>query len=133
MSDKGFCWFGLTGAKTPGSCPAVLSSMARHRTKRSGARETGVDARLLGVAGVYFNATRSGIVIVFRGQAVGGRPRTSPEVKEAAFVDLTPDTVERYIKRPQALCRVLDAMQVKPVPYEAYDVRPYRPIERMGG
>jgi 8-oxo-dGTP diphosphatase len=93
--------------------------------------ETGLEVRPLGVTGVYHNATRNILCVVFRAQPTGGTLRTSPETQEVAYVPLTPENVGEYLTRPHFRQRVVDALRGSPVPYEAYQVDPFISLLRL--
>ncbi|MCM3768503.1 NUDIX domain-containing protein [Neobacillus niacini] len=93
--------------------------------------ETGIEVKLFGITGIYSNGNT--ISIVFLGEARGGKLTTSNETKEVQFVNLNHANVSHYIKRGKFIPRVLDAMNGKFAPYEAFKIRPYELIERLEG
>lgn len=92
--------------------------------------ETGIEVTLQGVTGVYSNG--STISIVFRGSCVGGELRVSEETKDVRFVKINKTNVHHYIRRGKFIPRVLDAMTGNCIPYEAFKVRPYEGLNRIG-
>lgn len=95
--------------------------------------ETGIEARIDGLTGVYYNTERSICNLVFRGLAVGGRLATSPETTEVRFIDLDESGVPELVTRPHFRRRELDAMRGQTAPYEAFRVRPYKLVHRSMG
>lgn len=92
--------------------------------------ETGIEVTLQGVTGVYSNG--STISIVFRGSCAGGELRVSDETKDVRFVKIDQTNVHHYIRRGKFIPRVLDAMKGNCIPYEAFKVRPYELLNRIG-
>ncbi|MBY0097294.1 NUDIX domain-containing protein [Mesobacillus maritimus] len=90
--------------------------------------ETGIMVRLSGITGVYSNGKT--IAIVFRGTMMGGKLTTSEETQDVRFVRLNPSNVSTYIKRGKFIPRVLDGLKGKCIPYEAFQVRPYKLVKR---
>ncbi|MFD1040643.1 NUDIX domain-containing protein [Virgibacillus byunsanensis] len=93
--------------------------------------ETGLNVTLDGITGAYSNG--STISIVFCGKCIGGRLTTSDETESVRFVKINSSNVSQYIKRAKFIPRVLDAMNGKCVPYEAFKVRPYELVTRLQG
>ncbi|WP_066151040.1 NUDIX hydrolase [Halalkalibacter krulwichiae] len=93
--------------------------------------ETGVEVKLEGVTGIYSNGET--VSIVFCGKCIGGNLKKSSETQDVRFVKLDSSNVLSYITRGKFIPRVLDAMNGSCIPYEAFKVRPYRLIKRLGG
>ena len=96
--------------------------------------ETGIVIRPLGITGVYFNATKHVISIVFKAEYVSGELNIQQEeIKEAKFIHLNETNIDEYITRPQQKSRTLDAMKAKSyVPYETWEVNPtYNLLTRL--
>ncbi len=92
--------------------------------------ETGIEVNLEGVTGIYSNG--STISIVFRGSFAGGELRVSDETKDVRFVKIDKTNVSDFIRRGKFIPRVLDAMTGNCIPYEAFKVRPYELLNRIG-
>ncbi|KEF35953.1 ADP-ribose pyrophosphatase [Schinkia azotoformans MEV2011] len=92
--------------------------------------ETGIKVKLQGVTGVYSNG--STISIVFRGSCAGGELSVSDETKDVRFVKIDKTNLNCFIRRGKFFPRVLDAMEGNCVPYEAFKVRPYELLNRIG-
>ena len=90
--------------------------------------ETGIIVKLSGITGVYSNGRT--IAIVFRGKMIGGKLTTSEETQDVGFFALNLSNVSNYIKRGKYIPRVLDGLKGKCVPYEAFQVRPYKLVKR---
>jgi 8-oxo-dGTP diphosphatase len=90
--------------------------------------ETGIMVKLSGITGVYSNGKT--IAIVFRGKMIGGNLTTSEETQDVQFFPLNPSNVTNYIKRGKFIPRVLDGLKGKCIPYEAFQVRPYKLVKR---
>jgi len=90
--------------------------------------ETGIIVKLSGITGVYSNGKT--ISIVFRGKMIGGKLTTSEETQDVRFFPLDPSNVSTYIKRGKFIPRVLDGLKGKCIPYEAFQVRPYKLVKR---
>jgi 8-oxo-dGTP diphosphatase len=90
--------------------------------------ETGIIVKLFGITGVYSNGKT--ITIVFRGKMIGGKLTTSEETQDVRFFPLNQSNVSTYIKRGKFIPRVLDGMKGKCIPYEAFQVRPYKLVKR---
>lgn len=95
--------------------------------------EAGVEVRLTGVSGVYQNAGRSIVTVVFRCEAVGGEPLASGETQEAGFFAVNAANAASYVTRPHFRSRLLDALAGKSVPFEAFRVRPHQLLKRLEG
>lgn len=96
--------------------------------------ETGVVIRPVGITGVYFNATKHVLSVVFKAEYVSGEIRIQPEeIQEAGYVRITESNIDEYITRPQQKSRTLDAMRAKGmIPYETWEVAPsYRLVTRI--
>ncbi|MBM4764813.1 NUDIX domain-containing protein [Bacillus sp. B15-48] len=93
--------------------------------------ETGIIVKLFGITGVYSNGET--IAIIFRGKRTGGELRTSEETKEVGFFPVDPVNLSTYVKRGKFIPRVLDAMNGQYIPYEAFQVRPYKLVKRYDG
>lgn len=101
-----------------------------HALHREILEETGVDARIEGLSGVYYNTQRGICTLIFRGVAVGGSLATSSETTEVKFFRLDASSAGELITRPSYRVRVLDAMKGRTVPFEAFRVRPYELVRR---
>lgn len=96
--------------------------------------ETGIVIRPLGITGVYYNATKHVLVVVFQAEYVSGDIRVQPEeIAEATYIELNETNISDYITRPQQQSRTLDAMKAKAfVPYETWEVNPvYNLVSRL--
>ncbi|MGE7920799.1 NUDIX hydrolase [Viridibacillus sp. NPDC093762] len=96
--------------------------------------ETGIEIRPIGITGVYFNATKHVLSVVFKAEYVSGEIKIQPEeIKEAKYIQLNESNIDRYITRPQQKTRTLDAMRAKSfVPYETWEVNPeYNLLSRL--
>lgn len=93
--------------------------------------ETGIYVKLLGVTGVYSNGSM--VSVVFRGEYKGGNIKTSNETKDVGFLKIDSSNVMQYITRQKFRSRVLDAMKGNCTPYEAFKVRPYELLRKLGG
>ena len=96
--------------------------------------ETGIVIRPIGITGIYFNATKHVISVVFKAEYVSGELEIQPEeIKEAKFIELNEFNIDRYITRPQQKSRTLDAMRATCfVPYETWEVNPtYNLLTRL--
>jgi 8-oxo-dGTP diphosphatase len=114
------------GQVDAGETPAIA-------VRREVLEETGIEIRLKGVSGVYFNLSIGLMSIVFRAVAEAGSARPSEETSAVRFVALTEKTLAEYVTRPQFAARVRDAMHGTTVPLESFEVRPYAKIERFEG
>lgn len=88
--------------------------------------ETGIAIRPLGITGVYYNATKRVLSVVFKAQYAGGDIRIQPEeVIEAKFIRIDESNIGQYITRPLTRSRTLDAMRATCfVPYETWEAAP---------
>lgn len=112
------------GHVDPGETPAEAA-------RREVLEETGLRVEPMGVTGVYFNTPLGLLNLVFQARLLGGELRTSEETSEVGFYPLTPETAARLLRREHHLTRVVDALSApSPVPFEAFQVRPYRSLER---
>ena len=96
--------------------------------------ETGILIRPIGITGVYYNATRHVLAVVFKAAYIGGDIKIQPEeILEARYIRLDESNVGQYITRPQQRSRTLDAMKAKHfVPYETWEVSPeYNLLSRL--
>jgi ADP-ribose pyrophosphatase YjhB (NUDIX family) len=93
--------------------------------------ETGIEAALYGMTGIYMNVRRGIVNVAFAGKSVGGAPRTSDETQDVRFVALSEANLSEYVTRPHFRIRIQDAMRGAYAPYEAFDVRPFRSILRL--
>ncbi|WP_135555721.1 NUDIX hydrolase [Paenibacillus cymbidii] len=86
--------------------------------------ETGIVIRPLGISGVYFNATKHVLVVVFKAAYVSGEIAIQPEeIQEARYIAITEANIDHYITRPQQRSRTLDALKAERlVPYETWEV-----------
>lgn len=91
--------------------------------------ETGIQIWVAGVTGVYSNIGRSIQTVAFRGAAVGGALLTSLETLEVGFYRL--EEAFGLVRRPHFRSRLLDAMNGKVVPYEAFRVTPDQLLARV--
>ncbi|WP_033828809.1 NUDIX hydrolase [Bacillus andreraoultii] len=89
--------------------------------------ETGLVIQPIGITGVYYNATKRILSVVFKAKYISGEIKVPPEeIKEAKFVELNENNIEKYITRPHMRSRTLDAMYAKnTIPYETWEVDPY--------
>ena len=96
--------------------------------------ETGVVIRPTGITGVYYNATKHVLSVVFKAEYVSGEIKIQPEeIKEAKYIKLNASNIDQYITRPQQKSRTLDAMNSKCfIPYETWEVDPtYNLLSRL--
>lgn len=95
--------------------------------------ETGICVRPIGITGVYYNATKHLLSVVFKAEYVSGDLIIQPEeIKEAKFVKLTLSNIDDYITRPHMKSRTIDAMKAKHIiPYETWKVSPYNLLGRL--
>jgi ADP-ribose pyrophosphatase YjhB (NUDIX family) len=98
--------------------------------KREMWEETGIEVEPEGITGVYFNATRSILNLVFRARLLGGELTPSPETPEVGFFPLHAGNVGEYLTRPHFRQRALDAMTGRTIPCEAFRVDPYERLHR---
>lgn len=96
--------------------------------------ETGVLIRPIGITGVYYNATKHVLSVVFKAAYVSGEIKIQPEeIKEAQYIKLNASNIDHYITRPQQKSRTLDAMKSTYfIPYETWEVDPtYNLLSRL--
>lgn len=96
--------------------------------------ETGITIRPIGITGVYYNATKHVLSVVFKADYVSGDIKIQlEEIKEAKYIKITEDNIDQYITRPQQKSRTLDAMNSKCfIPYETWVVNPnYNLLSRL--
>lgn len=96
--------------------------------------ETGIVIRPIGITGVYYNATKHVLSVVFKAEKVSGEIKIQPEeIKEARYIKLDESNIDQYITRPQKKSRTLDAMNSTCfIPYEAWEVSPtYNLLTRL--
>lgn len=96
--------------------------------------ETGIVIRPIGITGVYYNATKHVLSVVFKAEYVSGEIKIQPEeIKEARYIKLHESNIDQYITRPQQKSRTLDAMNSKCfIPYETWEVNPtYNLLSRL--
>ncbi|MDM5186995.1 NUDIX hydrolase [Bacillus sp. DX4.1] len=100
---------------------------------REALEETGLIVEPIGITGVYYNASKHILVVVFKAEYVSGEIKTPPEeIKEAKFVALNESNIDEYITRPHMKSRTLDAMKAKNfTPYETWKVDPYNLMARL--
>ncbi|MCU6793985.1 NUDIX hydrolase [Paenibacillus sp. WQ 127069] len=102
--------------------------------RREFLEETGIVIRPIGITGVYYNATKHVLSIVFKAEYVSGAIKIQPEeILEARYIELNESNIDQYITRPQQKSRTLDAMKAKNfVPYETWEVSPsYNLLSRL--
>lgn len=93
--------------------------------------ESGIEARLTGITGVYHNVSSAIVAVGFRGVAIGGCLQTSEETTDVRFVKLTEENLHEYITRPQLASRTLDALTKGSICLEMFRLSPYELIYRM--
>ncbi|WP_342599376.1 NUDIX hydrolase [Psychrobacillus sp. FSL H8-0483] len=95
--------------------------------------ETGINVRPLGITGVYYNATKHILSVVFKAEYISGTLKVQPEeIKEAQFIKLTVDNIDQFITRPNMKSRTLDAMRSENfIPYETWETTPYNLLGRL--
>lgn len=96
--------------------------------------ETGITIRPLGITGVYYNATKYNLAVVFKAEYVSGHIKIQPEeIKEARYIEINDSNIDQYITRPQQKSRTLDAMKSEFfIPYETWEVNPnYNLLARL--
>ncbi|GAA3405878.1 NUDIX hydrolase [Paenibacillus hodogayensis] len=96
--------------------------------------ETGITIRPIGITGVYYNATKHVLSVVFKAEYVSGEIHIQPEeIQEARYIEINESNIDQYITRPQQKSRTLDAMKAKSfVPYETWEVSPaYNLLSRL--
>jgi 8-oxo-dGTP diphosphatase len=102
--------------------------------RREFLEETGIVIRPIGITGVYYNATKHVLSVVFKAEYVSGDIKIQPEeIKEARYIELAEANIDQYITRPQQRSRTLDAMNSKYfIPYESWEVSPdYNLLSRL--
>lgn len=76
--------------------------------------ETGIIIRPIGITGIYYNATKHVLSVVFKAEYVSGEINIQlEEIKEARYIQLNESNIDQYITRPQQKSRTLDAMKAK--------------------
>lgn len=97
-----------------------LGEPLEEAVRREFLEETGIVIRPTGITGVYFNATKQVLSVVFHAEYVSGEIHIQPEeIVEARFILLNEENIDRYITLPQQKSRTLDAMNASGVvPYE---------------
>ncbi|KHE71140.1 NUDIX hydrolase [Halobacillus sp. BBL2006] len=94
--------------------------------------ETGVNAAITGVTGVYQNVTRGIVCVVFKGEYLSGELRTQPgETKAVTFEDLNKINLDEFVTKEHFKIRITDARSHEGVALESYYVRPYEVVHRM--
>jgi 8-oxo-dGTP diphosphatase len=95
--------------------------------------ETGLVIEPVSITGVYYNATKQILSVVFKAKYISGEIKVPPEeINEARFVDLNEKNIDQYITRPHMKSRTLDAMNAKnTIPYETWEVTPYNILGRL--
>jgi 8-oxo-dGTP diphosphatase len=96
--------------------------------------ETGIVILPVGITGVYYNATKHTLSVVFKAEYVSGEIKIQPEeIKEARYIEINNSNIDQYITRPQQKSRTLDAMKSKFfIPYETWEVNPdYNLLSRL--
>ncbi|TGB04012.1 NUDIX domain-containing protein [Halobacillus salinus] len=100
--------------------------------KREVLEETGIEANITGITGVYQNLTIGVVCIVFKGEYVSGIPTIQPgETQEVFFEKVTEDNMSTLLTREHFKVRLMDALQSKAVSLESYYVKPYQVIYRL--
>ncbi|WP_018759395.1 NUDIX hydrolase [Paenibacillus terrigena] len=97
--------------------------------------ETGIVIQPLGITGVYYNATKHVLSVVFTAEYVSGEIIIQPEeIQEARYIALNESNIDQYITRPNQKSRTLDAMRARAIiPYETWEVSPdYNLLSRLG-
>ncbi|MFD0618346.1 NUDIX hydrolase [Paenibacillus sp. GCM10027629] len=96
--------------------------------------ETGIVIRPLGITGVYYNATKHVLSVVFTAEYVSDEIKIQPEeIQEARYIALNESNIDQYITRPNQRSRTLDAMRARSIiPYETWEVSPaYNLLSRL--
>jgi 8-oxo-dGTP diphosphatase len=95
--------------------------------------ETGIVISPIGITGVYYNATKHLLSVVFKAKYVGGEIKIQPEeIQEAKFIELNETNIDNYITRPHMKSRTIDSIRAKnSIPYETWEVRPYNLLGRL--
>lgn len=99
--------------------------------RREVREEAGVACEIEGITGMYVNVSRTLLVLVFRGRALGD-PRPEGETTEATFADPTPESLAEHVPPPVMRRRILDAVRGPVVPLEVFRIRPEVIEERVG-
>ncbi len=97
--------------------------------RREVLEESGVICVTTGITGLYQNRRTGVIVVVFAGMMTSGVLATSGETSDVRFVDPSPESLRKFITRPQFLARTLHAGVGNTVPFEALwpDAARFRP------
>lgn len=90
--------------------------------------ETGVEVRITGLVGSYYNEIRSIANLLFRGEYLWGVPTTSNETPEVGF--FPPEEALARMTRPHFRIRLEDALAGRSAPYETF--RPGGERNRLG-
>ncbi|MCM3666991.1 NUDIX hydrolase [Mesobacillus subterraneus] len=92
--------------------------------------ETRIVISPIGITGVYYNATKHLLSVVFKAKFVSGEIKIQPEeIKEAKFIKLTEENIDHYKTRPLMKSRTLDSIKaINFIPYETWEVNPYNLI-----
>lgn len=85
--------------------------------------ESGIEAAIDGLTGVYKNLYKGIVNLVFRGRAVGGALKTSDETQDVGFFKCDEETINRLVTRPHWRTRIYDAFGCSPVSAQSYDPR----------
>jgi 8-oxo-dGTP diphosphatase len=95
--------------------------------------ETGIVIAPVGITGVYYNATKQVLCVVFKAKYVSGEISVPiEEIHDARFVELNDENIDQYITRPNMKSRTLDAMHASHmIPYETWEVNPYNLVGRI--
>lgn len=95
--------------------------------------ETGIVISPIGITGVYYNATKNLLSVVFKAKYISGEIKIQPEeINEAKFIKLTEENIDNYITRPHMRSRTLDSIKANNfIPYETWEVNPYKLIGRL--
>jgi 8-oxo-dGTP diphosphatase len=100
--------------------------------RREVLEETGVNAVITGVTGVYQNVTSGIVCVVFKGEYTSGELRTQPgETKAVTFQDLDKINLDEFVTKEHFKIRITDARSDDGVALESYYVRPYEVVHRM--
>ncbi|EEL52199.1 MULTISPECIES: NUDIX hydrolase [Bacillus cereus group] len=95
--------------------------------------ETGLTVKPIGITGLYYNASKYILSVVFKVEYVSGEIKVpAEEIKEAKFIALNEENIDEYITRPHMNSRTLDAIKAKNfIPYETWKVEPYKLVGRL--
>ncbi len=96
--------------------------------------ETGIVIRPVGITGIYYNATKQVLSVVFKADIISGEIKIQQEeILDAKYIALKESNIEQYITLPQQKSRTLDALNSKNfVPYETWEVNPsYTLLSRL--